>query len=343
MTEFSSKSIRAARAEKAKRLANGASEKVDASDFTPAEPLNAEAKTGERPVSRRQFKRGGHVKHLKAEGEAAHHHAGRKPRKAGGIVNEYQNRDARGANQEIGKPHEGGYKRGGRLCRDTGGANPVPTSALNLNGRNITAGAQGVVPRKDGGRTSRHPDEAEDKALVKRMVKKDALREPRKAGGSANWIHDAIGKPGALHRELHVPEGEKIPAKKLKKAEHSDNPLEAKRAHLAETLKGLGHKDGGRAARKSGGRTKGKTNIVIAINPHGQSDQAQQQGAPMQRPPAPPAAPVPVAPAAPAAMPVPMASSVSPSHRNFPPRTSQPWLQHHRWLHFLSKSLTHSP
>lgn len=50
------------------------------------------------------------------------------------------------------------------------------------------------------------------------------------------WIQGAIKHPGALHRELHVPEGEKIPHSKLMKAEHSDNPLERKRAHLAETL-----------------------------------------------------------------------------------------------------------
>lgn len=43
-------------------------------------------------------------------------------------------------------------------------------------------------------------------------------------------------KKGALHKELGVPEGKKIPAKKLKKAEHSKNPLEKKRAVLAETF-----------------------------------------------------------------------------------------------------------
>ncbi len=52
-----------------------------------------------------------------------------------------------------------------------------------------------------------------------------------------NWIAGAIKKPGALHKELHVKEGEKIPASKLKKAEHSKNPTLKKRANLAETLK----------------------------------------------------------------------------------------------------------
>jgi hypothetical protein len=52
-----------------------------------------------------------------------------------------------------------------------------------------------------------------------------------------NWIAGAIKKPGALHKSLHVKEGEKIPESKLKKAEHSKNPKLKKRAVLAETLK----------------------------------------------------------------------------------------------------------
>lgn len=54
------------------------------------------------------------------------------------------------------------------------------------------------------------------------------------------WIQKALSKPsstGALHRELKVPQGKKIPASKLKAAEHSKNPTERKRANLAETLK----------------------------------------------------------------------------------------------------------
>lgn len=53
------------------------------------------------------------------------------------------------------------------------------------------------------------------------------------------WIAGAIKHPGALHKELGVPKGKKIPEKKLEKAEHSSNPKERKRAQLAETLKGF--------------------------------------------------------------------------------------------------------
>lgn len=52
-----------------------------------------------------------------------------------------------------------------------------------------------------------------------------------------HFIKEAIKHPGALRKSLHVKDGEKIPASKLKKAEHSKNPTTRKRAVLAETLK----------------------------------------------------------------------------------------------------------
>ena len=52
-----------------------------------------------------------------------------------------------------------------------------------------------------------------------------------------HWIQGAIKHPGALHRELGVPEGQNIPAKKLNAAAHSDNETLRKRALLAKTLK----------------------------------------------------------------------------------------------------------
>mgnify|MGYP007099668491 CR=1 FL=1 len=51
----------------------------------------------------------------------------------------------------------------------------------------------------------------------------------------ANWIAGAIKHPGALHKELGVPKGEKIPQGKLTKAAHAGGKL-GKRARLAETL-----------------------------------------------------------------------------------------------------------
>ena len=53
------------------------------------------------------------------------------------------------------------------------------------------------------------------------------------------FIQEMHMKKGALHKSLGVPQGKKIPEPKIKKAEHSKNPTLAKRARLAETLKGL--------------------------------------------------------------------------------------------------------
>jgi hypothetical protein len=50
-----------------------------------------------------------------------------------------------------------------------------------------------------------------------------------------NWIAGAIKHPGALHRELGIPQGKKIPAKTLQKAASSSGML-GRRARLAQTL-----------------------------------------------------------------------------------------------------------
>jgi hypothetical protein len=53
-----------------------------------------------------------------------------------------------------------------------------------------------------------------------------------------HWIQDIHMKKGALHKELGVPKGKKIPESKLKTAEKKPGK-EGKRARLAETLKGF--------------------------------------------------------------------------------------------------------
>lgn len=57
-------------------------------------------------------------------------------------------------------------------------------------------------------------------------------------GKVKNWIAGAIKHPGALHEELGVKKGEKIPASKLAAAAKKPGAV-GKRARLAETLKGL--------------------------------------------------------------------------------------------------------
>ena len=55
----------------------------------------------------------------------------------------------------------------------------------------------------------------------------------------ANWIAKATENKGGLHRSLGIPEGQKIPEKKIIKAAHSDNERVARQGRLAETLEKL--------------------------------------------------------------------------------------------------------
>ena len=296
------KAIRESAAKKLKMLTgNDPVEKVDSSTWTPPKPLNAGVKTGMRPVSPRAYKRGGKVKAAEAvEGHMAKKRADRKVRKAGGKAGEmppvdrFINRDDKKANEyRDGAKHVGGMKKGGRTKKDIGGGMPYgdipgmpqsgPTKAMMRNA---------MLGFKKGGKAE-HPDEAEDKALIRKMVKPEA--RTGKAHGGEKWIQGAIKHPGSLHKALHVPEGEKIPAKKLEKATHSKNPKLAKKANLAKTLGRMHHAKGGsvfsgnsmekvpgvvpggRMARKSGGRAKGKTNINIVVAPHGAGANPQAQ------------------------------------------------------------------
>lgn len=53
-----------------------------------------------------------------------------------------------------------------------------------------------------------------------------------------NWIKGAIKSPGALHKQLGVPAGKKIPADTLDNAAKAGGKL-GQRARLAKTLKGM--------------------------------------------------------------------------------------------------------
>lgn len=79
MSEHADK-YRKAMKDKAHRMASGdPHQRVDASSWTPSEPENADIQTGEKPISKRQFKKGG-----KVEGHEAKKNLGRTPRKSGG-------------------------------------------------------------------------------------------------------------------------------------------------------------------------------------------------------------------------------------------------------------------
>lgn len=49
------------------------------------------------------------------------------------------------------------------------------------------------------------------------------------------------GQKGKLHREMGIPEGQKIPAAKLEAATHSSDPEKRRDAIRAKTMKGWNH------------------------------------------------------------------------------------------------------
>lgn len=120
--------------------------------------------------------------------------------------------------------------------------------------------ASGGFVRQDNPRMQEDSIGDQGSALVRRARSSTALdqesggktpiRPGFKRGGACmsdggNWIAGATKNKGALHRALGVPEGQKIPAKKLAKAAHSDNPKMRKRAALAKTLGKMHKADGG--------------------------------------------------------------------------------------------------
>ena len=115
------KKARAAMKAKAGRLGSSRPlEKVDSSTWTPPELLNADVKTGLRPISRRAFKSGG-----KVSGNAASQRADRAPRSGNkpATADSIINRNVKDANEERdGIKHIGGMKKGGRAKHATKGA-----------------------------------------------------------------------------------------------------------------------------------------------------------------------------------------------------------------------------
>ena len=110
------KQARAAMKAKASKLTSAdPHQKVDSSTWTPPEALNADVKTGLRPISRRAFKKGGKVMGSKPKmnlGKATR--GGNKPL----TPDNFANKDVKAANQErAGLKHVGALKRGGAAKR----------------------------------------------------------------------------------------------------------------------------------------------------------------------------------------------------------------------------------
>jgi len=136
---------------KAESMARGDPKaKVDASSWTPSEPMHADSQTGMRVLSRRAFKSGG-----KVHGSAAKMHAGRKPRKSGGsalTADSLINRNVKEANEERdGIKHIGGMKKGGKVHADEA----EDKKLMHKMGCGCGKCSGGRVGRKSGGRAKK--------------------------------------------------------------------------------------------------------------------------------------------------------------------------------------------
>jgi hypothetical protein len=177
------KALRAAKNKKAQSMIESSGGKVDSSTFTPAEKLNADAKTGMRPISRRAFKAGGTV-----EGITAKSNLSRTPRMNGGKIG-LANTDQKTANEERdGVKHVGGFKRGGKAV---GGSKMASSAVINATKSNAGLGnqtmSQAMQPVYNAGKVGAAIGKATGvpmAGIVGRMIAESmAAKRMNKAGG----------------------------------------------------------------------------------------------------------------------------------------------------------------
>jgi len=117
-----------------------------------------------------------------------------------------------------------------------------------------------------------HPDEAEDKALIKKMIKTSAMKRDEHCWGGETKQKKADGGKIDWLRKKHAKGGEVFSGNSVTKIP--------------------GEVPGGRHAHKSGGKAKGKTHININVNAH-PAGGMPMAGGPMGGPPTPPMPPIP--------------------------------------------------
>ena len=293
-----SKAARAAMKSKISRLVRtDPKSKVDASDYTPPDALNADVQTGMRPVSPRAFKKGG-----KIAGAAHKGHAGRKPRAAGGKAitpDSLMNRNQKEANKKRpgGDEHIGGMKKGGRTKLQTGGTNPrgdenemspadearaaaaaaaarakeeaaARTEAERRDPRNQNRG--GRTKKMDGGPMGDNRGNVPSDLLSFRPA---MAKYGLKKGGAAKW--EGSAKDEAQDKKLAKKHGMSMKAWEASKMDKKHDRQESMKGLKKGGRAGMSVSDGeiegtrptgGRLARKHGGKAaKGKTNIHINI------------------------------------------------------------------------------
>lgn len=253
---------RAKAKEKVERLTRSNTGKIDASGWK--EPLGemAGVQTGPRPISRRQFRRGG-----KVHGEHASMHAGRKPRASGG----------------------GGWKAGTKGYEDHAANQKihVPNTRSTTKQYTETSSPTMAAARKErasGGMTA-------DGYINRNVKEANESREGEKHVGG-------MKKGGRAHKAT----GGNMTAMALPQAFTPVARAEGGRTHGAQchcakcgggaVAKAAGgpvyggtRPEGGRIARASGGRSKKAMNVNIIIAPSGGAAKPAMPIGPMPPPP----------------------------------------------------------
>ena len=190
------------------KLEDGSKSFTDERGGSPFEGLNS-GNAGKMPITPSRFKRGGKVAHV--EGAKAKHNLGKAPRKAAGgplphpgqhrepiplpprrsVADEYE---AYNPNEDTDLGSKGfSYARGGlssmnpakrkaaigaMIARKKKSGLPVaPPSQTTAGILGVTPSAPMLPPMRKSGGAAKHPDVAEDKKLVKKMVKPSALKD----------------------------------------------------------------------------------------------------------------------------------------------------------------------
>ena len=236
------KALRAAKNKKAQSMIESSGGKVDSSTWTPDEKLNADAKTGMRPISRRAFKAGG-----KVEGADAKTNLSRSPRgfeQKVGLANTNQ----KDANEEReGVKHVGGMKKGGRIGMMGGGLpikqkgqdamkgtdnydplseynpvelpeeNPMRPSKRKLDeGQALMEEEQrrmgDMTRRKHGGKAEKFEGSAKDMMEDKKMAAKRGMTMKEWEASDADKKHDMQAKKAAGGKlKMVEKDGKKVP------------------------------------------------------------------------------------------------------------------------------------
>jgi len=328
--EINAKALRAKRDAMAKKRAGGdPRQKVDASSWSPCEPLNADVKTGMRPISRRAYKDGGEViekmnRNQKTANEAregikhigALKRGGRTKKEDGGwISNVAKRRNARTAAQleAMKKPEPTRPRYADYNAVDEGAVVKPPASrspgegALTGSGRAAMASAPArSAPRPAARASGPTAGEMEADRLMDKWNTKDGVRPggivPKKRGGRAKKqgggpmvdpaMAEAAGRAGVAPDRLgFAPSAPSGGVKKLLGLKKGGTARKG-RATGGSTVTDLTgvRPTGGRTAHASGGKAKGKTNINIVIAT-GKPQDAAMPGMPAPPPPMPPGMP----------------------------------------------------